>query len=151
MFRRQALVATFLFATFAAPATAGTGEHLQVSVDHARILKIDRPAATIIIGNPSIVDVTVHNSHTLVLTGRSYGMTNIDVLDRDGTSLIDEEVAVQSFETGTVRIYRQAERVTFACMPTCEPTVTVGDNAAAFSAASDQYNVRQSMSAGSDK
>ncbi|GGD05370.1 pilus assembly protein N-terminal domain-containing protein [Aureimonas glaciei] len=146
MFRHHALVATILVAATSVPAMAS--ERLQVSVDHARILKIDRPAASVIIGNPSIVDITVHDSHTLVLTGRSYGITNIVVLDSDGGSIIDEEVAVRSFEKGTVRIYRQAERTTLACLPNCEPMVTIGDTQAAFSAAAEQFNTRQTISAG---
>lgn len=149
MFRHHALVATILVAASAMPAMAS--ERLEVSVDHARILKIDRPAASVIIGNPSIVDITVHDSHTLVLTGRSYGMTNLVVLDGDGASIIDEEIAVRSFETGTVRVYRQAERTTLACLPTCEPRVTIGDNQAAFTAAAEQFNTRQAISAGPDK
>lgn len=130
---------------------AMASERLEVSVDHARILKIDRPAASVIIGNPSIVDITVHDSHTLVLTGRSYGITNLVVLDGDGSSILDEEVAVRSFEKGTVRVYRQAERTTLACQPTCEPMVTIGDTQGAFSAAAEQFNTRQAISAGTDK
>jgi Flp pilus assembly secretin CpaC len=149
MFRPSAFVATILIAATAVPAMAS--ERLQVSVDHARILKIDRPAASVIIGNPSIVDITVHDSQTLVLTGRSFGITNLVVLDNDGASIIDEEVAVRAVETGTIRVYRQAERTTFACLPTCEPTVTIGDTPSAFSAAAEQFNTRQSISAGTDK
>lgn len=132
----------------AATAAAAEEERLSVSVDHARVIKIDRVAETIIIGNPSIVDVTVHDSETLVLTGRSFGITNLVVLDRDGTAIIDEEVAVRSFEAGTVRIYRQAARTTYACSPQCEPTVTIGDDTNAFSAASTQFDIRQGMAMG---
>ncbi|BDA82646.1 hypothetical protein Sa4125_01880 [Aureimonas sp. SA4125] len=149
MFRHRAIIATIL--TAAACGSALANERLQVSVDHARILKIDRPAASVIIGNPSIVDITVHDSRTLVLTGRSYGITNLVVLDGDGASILDEEVAVHAFEKSTVRIYRQAERTTFACLPTCEPTVTIGDTSEAFANAAGQFNTRQTISAGPEK
>lgn len=118
---------------------------LHVIVDHAKVLRIARPAETVIVGNPSIVDVTVHDSQTLVLTGRSYGITNLVILDRDGKSILDENVAVKSFEQDTVRIYRQAQRQTLSCSPECEPTVTIGDNGNAFNNAVGQFNARQSM------
>lgn len=155
MFRHSRVILTAIALTVAMPAMAASidphDERLVVSVDHARVLKIDRAAETVIIGNPSIVDVTVHDSTTLVLTGRSYGITNLVILDGDGKSIVDEEVAVQAFEAGTVRVYRQSERTTMACLPTCEPTVTIGDNDDAFSAASRQFATRQSMAVGDAK
>ncbi|RFC64980.1 pilus assembly protein CpaC [Fulvimarina endophytica] len=118
---------------------------LSVEVDHAKILEIDRGAGTVIIGNPAIVDVEVLSGSRLVLTGKSYGITNVIVLDRNNEVLMDEQVAVHTFEDNTVRIYRQAQRQTYACAPKCEPTVTIGDNESVFTAASDQYNVRRGI------
>ncbi|WP_102961046.1 pilus assembly protein N-terminal domain-containing protein [Mangrovicella endophytica] len=141
-----ACIALALLSWLVVPAAAE--DMLRVEVDHARVLKIDRPAATVIVGNPSIVDVTVNDSSTLVLTGRSYGITNLVVLDGDGKAIMDESVAVQSFEEKTVRVYRQASRVTYACAPSCEPTVTIGDESSAFDAAAQQYATRQTMATG---
>lgn len=124
---------------------------LKVATDQARVLKIDRPAETVIIGNPSIVDVTIHDAATLVLTGRSYGVTNLVVLDSSGTPIIDEQVIVTSNEIGTVRVYRQAQRVTFACSPECEPTVTIGDDGPTFQSSFSQFETRQSMAVGATK
>ncbi|MEF2547530.1 pilus assembly protein N-terminal domain-containing protein [Aurantimonas sp. E1-2-R+4] len=121
------------------------GAILGVAVDHARIIEIDRPAATVIVGNPAIVDVEVLSSERLVLTGRSYGITNIVILDQAGDMILDEQVAVQTFENNTVRVYRQASRITYACAPKCEPTVTIGDDAGSFQQANEQYVTRQAM------
>lgn len=121
------------------------GATLGVAVDHARIIEIDRPAATVIVGNPAIVDVEVLSSERLVLTGRSYGITNIVILDQAGEMILDEQVAVQTFENNTVRVYRQASRVTYACAPKCEPTVTIGDDTNSFQQANQQYATRQAM------
>ncbi|MEC5325134.1 pilus assembly protein N-terminal domain-containing protein [Aurantimonas sp. A3-2-R12] len=121
------------------------GAILGVAVDHARIIEIDRPAATVIVGNPAIVDVEVLNSERLVLTGRSYGITNIVILDQAGDMILDEQVAVQTFENNTVRVYRQASRITYACAPKCEPTVTIGDDPGSFQQANEQYVIRQAM------
>lgn len=124
---------------------------LKVATDQARVLKIDRPAETVIIGNPSIVDVTIHDAATLVLTGRSYGVTNLVVLDARGNAIIDEQVIVTSNEIGTVRVYRQAQRVTFACSPECEPTVTIGDDGTSFDSSFGQFQTRQTMAVSATK
>ncbi|MEZ5799399.1 MAG: pilus assembly protein N-terminal domain-containing protein [Nitratireductor sp.] len=68
----------------AAMAEEGTGEPVTVIVDRAKVFRISRPAATVIIGNPSIADATVEDEKTLVLTGRSFGVTNLIVLDAMG-------------------------------------------------------------------
>ena len=128
-----------------AQAVAAGSPVLGVAVDHARILKIDRPAATVIIGNPAIVDIEVLSSNRLVLTGKSYGITNVVILDSDGNPILDQQVAVQTFEDSTVRVYRQGSRMTFACAPKCEPTLTIGDDPDGFGKALTQYQERQQM------
>ena len=128
-----------------APALASDSGRLEVAVDHARILKIPRAAGTIIIGNPSIVDITIHDAETLVLTGRSYGLTNVVVLDASGDVVLDDDVTVTSREDRSVRVYRQASRATYSCSPQCEPKVTVGDDDNAFSRAVGQFQGHESM------
>ncbi|WP_185984696.1 pilus assembly protein N-terminal domain-containing protein [Aureimonas mangrovi] len=142
---RTALAALLLTASVQANPAFAQDAALSVSIDHAKVLKIDRAAETIIVGNPSIVDVTVHDAHTLVLTGRSYGVTNLVVLDAQGDAVIDEAVSVGSVETASVRVYRQAQRSTYSCSPHCEPTVTIGDSDSAFGAAAGQFGVRESL------
>jgi len=118
---------------------------LDVAVDHARIVRISEAAATIIIGNPAIVDASVHDARTIVLTGRSYGTTNVVVLNADGGVLLDESVTVSSVENHSVRVYRQAARTTYSCLPHCEPRVTIGDEPYAFSSAVGQFNEHDTM------
>jgi len=149
MRRRSTLFPTVLALSLlglgATGAWAETVGGLDVAVDHARILKIPRAAGTIIIGNPAIVDVTIHDAETLVLTGRSYGMTNVVVLDPGGEVVLDDDVTVTSREDRSVRIYRQAARSTFSCSPRCEPQVTVGDEEESFSRSLGQFKSRESM------
>jgi Flp pilus assembly secretin CpaC len=56
-------------------------EDLVVNYDQSQLVKLPRPAAEIIIGNPSIADVTVQNGNLLVVTGKTFGITNMIVLD----------------------------------------------------------------------
>ena len=116
-----------------------------VTVDRAKIFRIAHPAATIIIGNPAIADATVEDERTLVLTGRSFGVTNIIILDADGEPIVDRTIVVRSHETNTVRIYRRASRETYACAPVCEPTLTIGDNQETFAFANQQIQARNAL------
>jgi len=145
---RALLLLAALLPCLAAPvpfAWAADGAGLQVALDHARVLRIARPAETVIIGNPSIADVAVHDAQTLVLTGRSYGITNVVVLDADGAVVLDDQVQVTSAEAGTLRIFRQASRSTYSCSPVCEPRLTIGDSSDAFSGAGEQFRAREGM------
>ncbi len=122
-------------------------EKVIVTVDQAKVFRISRPAATIIIGNPSIVDATIEDDQTLVLTGRSFGVTNLIILDEKGDAVIDQAVVVRGSETNTVRIYRGGNnRETLACSPVCESTVTIGDNQGTFENASQQITQRNNLS-----
>ena len=134
-----------------APASAETksaeGEDvLKIIVDRAKVVRIARTADTIIVGNPAIVDATIQDARTIVLTGRSFGVTNLIVLDADGNAIVDETIVVQSHEHKTVRIYRRAIRQTLACSPICEPTLTIGDDSVIFNTASEQIENRNKLS-----
>ncbi|HSO47204.1 MAG TPA: pilus assembly protein N-terminal domain-containing protein [Rhizobiaceae bacterium] len=117
-----------------------------VTVDRAKVFRVSRPAATVIIGNPAIADATVEDEQTLVLTGRSFGVTNLIILDAKGEPIVDQTLVVKGHETNTVRIYRRSQRETMACAPVCEPTLTIGDNSEAFNFASEQISARNALS-----
>ena len=149
IFTRSALAAIALGISASvslAAEVADPGNVLKVIVDRAKVVRINRPADTIIIGNPAIVDATIQDSQTLVLTGRSFGVTNLIVMDVDGEPIVDETIIVQAHEQNTVRIYRRASRQTLACSPVCEPTLTIGDNSETFGGALGQINSRNQLS-----
>lgn len=119
---------------------------ITVTVDRAKVFRVTEPAATIIIGNPSIADATIEDEKTLVLTGRSFGVTNLIILNAAGEPIVDRTLVVRGHETNTVRIYRRSQRETLACAPVCEPTLTIGDNSQSFAFASEQIRERNSLS-----
>ncbi len=121
-------------------------ETVIVTVDRAKVFHVSRPAATVIVGNPSIADATVEDERTLVLTGRSFGVTNLIILDAKGEAIVDQTLVVKGHETNTVRIYRRSDRETLACAPVCEPTLTIGDNARSFAFANEQITARNTLS-----
>ena len=141
-----ALTAGFSSASFAESVSDVNNRSVLVTVDQAKVFRVSRPAGTIIIGNPAIVDATIQDDQTLILTGRSFGVTNLIVLDANGDALVDQPVVVRASETNTVRIYRRDSRATLACSPVCEPTLTIGDDNAAFVFASGQIQARNQLS-----
>ena len=117
--RSSILIAALLAATtFIAPAMAGPG--IEVTMNQAKIVKLSRPADTIVVGNPAIADASVQDASTIVLTGKGFGVTNLVVLDTDGSPIVDEQVTVVRQAASSVRIYRRAEIQTMSCTPYCE-------------------------------
>jgi len=117
--RSSILIAALLAATtFVMPAMAGAG--IEVTMNQAKIVKLSRPADTIVVGNPAIADASVQDASTIVLTGKGFGVTNLVVLDPDGSPIVDEQVTVVRQAASSVRIYRRAEIQTMSCTPYCE-------------------------------
>lgn len=109
-------------------ALAETGEPISVKVNMARILRISAPAATVIIGNPGVADITIQDPQTLVLTGKSYGQTNLIVLDSAGNPVADTIVSVVQGQSDLVTVYLGTARTTLSCEPICQPTIMLGDD-----------------------
>lgn len=118
--RLAGLVAAGLGGLLAVAAPAQADNQIKVYMDHARILKLDRPVDKVIIGNSSVADVTVADPTTIVLTGKAFGTTNLVILGKNGQAIVDEDVLVSIDEENTVRVYRQAERSVLSCSPFCE-------------------------------
>ncbi|WP_296747171.1 pilus assembly protein N-terminal domain-containing protein [Mesorhizobium sp.] len=105
-------------AAFVLPARAGTG--IEVTMNQAKIVKLSRAADTVVVGNQAIADASVQDASTIVLTGKGFGVTNLVVLDQEGSPIIDEQVTVVRQAASSVRIYRRAEVQTMSCTPYCE-------------------------------
>ena len=69
-------------------------EELTVSADHSQIVRMERAPGTIVVGNPSIADVTIQGNQ-LFIHGRGFGKTNVIVLDEAGNPLAEYAVNVQ--------------------------------------------------------
>lgn len=123
-------------------------ETISVTVDHAKVMRVSRPAATVIIGNPGIADATVQDSKTLVITGKSFGVTNMIILDAEGEPIADALLTVQGERVNAVTIYRRTERVTYSCSPNCERSLALGDTEDAFGTVRDQIEQRNGVASG---
>lgn len=114
-----------------APAVADEASTpISVKVNMARILRISAPAATVVVGNPGVADVTIQDPQTLILTGKSYGQTNMIVLDAKGNPIADTLVEVVQSQADLITLFSPGQRSTIACAPSCAPVVMLGDTPA---------------------
>jgi Flp pilus assembly secretin CpaC len=111
-----------------APVVAQDGAPINVNVNMARILRINAAAATVIVGNPGVADVTIQDPQTLILTGKSFGQTNLIVLDSAGNPIADTLIEVVQMQAGIVTVYQGQARTSLACAPVCQQVVMMGDD-----------------------
>ena len=104
-------------------------EGVTVALDHAERLNLRGAAANIVVGNSAVADVSVLNSHTLYILGRTYGSTAILVTDALGRPLYSGDVTV-GMPASSVAVHRGVGRSDYACAPTCSEAVHVAGAAA---------------------
>jgi Flp pilus assembly secretin CpaC len=119
------LAVIVLLVAFVAPATAA--DPIVVFIDQARIMQLPERAATIVVGNPLIADLTIQPGGLAIITGKGYGATNFVVLDRHGAVLTEHAVEVTGPNDKTVVVYRGIDRETYSCTPDCSRRITLGD------------------------
>ena len=122
-----AAFALFPVAAGAVESAGSTAAPISVKVNMARVLRINSPAPTVIVGNPGVADVTIQDPLTLVLTGKSYGQTNLIVLNASGSPIADTLVEVVQDQADLVTVFNGGSRYTYACANRCAPTVMLGD------------------------
>jgi Flp pilus assembly secretin CpaC len=103
-------------------------DDLIVRYDQSQLLRLPRAVSQVIIGNPSIADASVQASNLLVVTGKTFGVTNIIALDKQGNVIQDQRVIVQRDDLRMVNLHKGSQRQSFTCAPNCTPTVTIGDD-----------------------
>ncbi|MFO1173507.1 MAG: pilus assembly protein N-terminal domain-containing protein [Hyphomicrobiaceae bacterium] len=143
----RALLATALFL---APGMAAADD-LIVQYDQARLLRLPEPAANIIIGNPSVADVTLQSTQLLVVTGKTFGVTNLIILDKNDKIILNQRLMVKSDDQKVVSLQRGINTTTYSCVPKCEPVLKIGDEANHFSevAKAGQQKMKFSADGGS--
>ncbi len=105
------------------------GQAYSVDLNKTEILRLPAAASAVVIGNPSIADVSVHAADTLFVVGRGYGETNLIVLDQQGRTLMDADIQVsQSTSSQSVRVFNRGSRQSFNCAPSCQPAPVLGDS-----------------------
>ncbi|MGH6735660.1 MAG: pilus assembly protein N-terminal domain-containing protein [Methyloceanibacter sp.] len=142
---RRGLILATVLAAGASQTAAAADKDIQVLMDQATLVRLERPIAEIVVGNPSIADVAVQNSTGLVLTGKSFGETNLIVLDAEGKVIISRRVVVAEPSGGYVTVYRGAERQTLHCSPNCETPLVIGDSPGYFETLAKEIKSKQAI------
>ena len=106
-------------------------QSLNVEIDRSSRIGLNGSAASVIVGNPAIADVTVVDANTLFVTGKGYGVTEIVAVDAIGRTLFQGEIVVTGGSTGSVRVWRGAQATELACAASCSPSVRNAGAAAA--------------------
>ena len=126
---------------------ASTRETVAVTIDHAKVIRLPQGAQTIIIGNPIIADVTTQKNGLLVLTGKSYGVTNMIALDAAGSMLAESLISVQAPSESLVTVQRGLDRESYSCTPNCQPSILLGDATKYFGDVGGQTEKRNALAA----
>ncbi len=121
-------------------------ETVDLVIDFAKVLQLNEPVSTIIIGNPGIADASVQDDQTIVLTGKAAGMTNLIAIDNDGVELANVVIRVASNVRRLTTVFYGSKRQTYSCAPTCEHVISVGDDKDKFETAKSQIESRQAFS-----
>jgi len=148
MSSRLWLAVAFVLAAGASPARAAT-DIIAVTLDQAKIARLPQGAATLIVGNPMIADVTMlKNNNTMVITGKGFGQTNLIAIDAAGSLLEEQEIEVLPSK-GLVVLQSGSSRMSYACNPVCMPTLQLGDDDKTFTEAGTQISTRNGYATGS--
>ena len=125
-----ATTASALLTSIAWADDAGQSAHneMRVDFDQTSVVRLDRAAKTVLVGNPAIADVQMVDPKTVYVLGRMFGQTNIVALDASGAEVMNTRVTVGVSNASVVTLYRGAQgQRTLACSPRCERTLTQGD------------------------
>lgn len=130
--RKLAFACLALLTALPLEARAEPVARIGVKIDEARLVRLDEDAAQIIVGNPSIADVAAQSARLLVVTGKSYGSTNLIALDSAGRTILTARLGVAPNDDQLVTVYRGTLRQSLHCTPDCQHVLTIGDDKTQF-------------------
>jgi Flp pilus assembly secretin CpaC len=110
---------------------------LDIIVDEARLIRLEADAAQIIVGNPAIADVTAQDARLLVVTGKSYGTTNLIALGAEGKQILSVRLGVREGDARQVTLYKGTVRQSYHCAPDCLRVLAIGDDKSRFDELAD--------------
>lgn len=117
------------------PAGGAAAQDLIVKYDQSQLMRLPRPVSEIIVGNPTIADVTVQSGDLLVVTGKTFGITNVIALDADRNVIKDQRVIVAREDARMINLQKGGKRESYNCATTsCNPSLVVGDEPGYFDA-----------------
>jgi hypothetical protein len=141
------MVRRFLISACIVAVTLGSAvanESISLMLDRAIVIKAPPKTAMVVIGNPAIADVSVQRNGVLVLTGKTFGETNMLALDDEGKLISESWLRVQDNNRNLV-VYRGAETESYSCTPDCKPALALGDSDKHFGRSGGQASARNGL------
>ena len=116
-----------------------------VEVGKTEALKLKKNAASVALCNPNVADVAVHSSTLLFISGKSFGTTNLLIMDNDGHTIYSADVVVTSNASNLVTVNRAGSDYSYDCAPNCRAGMVVGDNSEHFVRAYSQIKQQKEL------
>ncbi|HEY3888093.1 MAG TPA: pilus assembly protein N-terminal domain-containing protein [Caulobacteraceae bacterium] len=140
--RRSIWTLSLAFATLLSAGQAFAAAITTVDLNESRRVMLHGAAANVFVADPAVADVAMIDSHSVILLGKGYGVTQVLVTDHSGHTLLDSVVAVVGSEAGRVTVYRGQAAQDYHCSSRCETingggaaAPSIGNNAAAAASA----------------
>ncbi|MGH6957383.1 MAG: pilus assembly protein N-terminal domain-containing protein [Caulobacteraceae bacterium] len=114
----RGLALAFALALLPASALAAS---LGVPLNEAAVIALPAPARNVVLGNPSIADVSVADQRHLIVTGKSMGVTNLVVTGDGGRPIFDKQIVVGGAPADRVELIKGGQVESYACAPGCQP------------------------------
>lgn len=142
------IAGTTIVAAMSLSAISAKAADLIVKYDQSQLLRIVRPVSEIIIGNPTIADISVQSKNLLVVTGKSFGKTNLILLDAEQNVIQENQIIVLQDQSQVVNLRRGVARESYNCSPRCNPTITVADEQGYFKKTAEKARMKIKLSEG---
>jgi hypothetical protein len=100
--------------------TAAMADGLNLNWREARVVKLAKPATSVVVGDPTVADVTLDTPDTVIVFGKTPGETNLLVLSGNQELLLDWPVVVSPVSARHVSVLNAASQdapteVLYAC------------------------------------
>ena len=139
------LCAGLTLAVWCFPTPAMAADQLTIMNDQSTLLALPDAPGTVVVGNPSIADATMAGK-SLFLHGRSFGQTNLILLDKQGNLMKEYLINVAYDDPDGVVMFKPGLRQSFSCAPNCESTIQIGDTNGWVKQVHENFNLKTSVS-----
>jgi hypothetical protein len=118
-----------------------------VELDQAKLVNLPQGQGRVVLVDPTIVRVTpLLDGSRVVLTGLSFGQTNLVVLDRAGAVVMQSTVRVKEPSDPGVTVHRGQERMSYYdCVRQCQGRLQLGDTSKEFQDIGEQMRGREGL------
>ena len=132
--------------------TPASAEEITVAADQSQVISLDRTPGTVVVGNPTIADVTMQGN-LLFVHGRVFGKTNIIVLDENGSQLGDYAINVLTDDSYNVVVFKAGVgesiiKESYTCKTDCESVFHIGDSLDYYKLINEQQKNKLSLAQG---